>query len=620
MLGAMRGGAKSPIMKVFLLFLAGGFALWGVGDVTTGLIGGSDKAISAGDESASPAEVATQFDRTRRNFMPSASIGQALQAGLLNEVAGAVARDVVFRAEAASMGFTVTREMQRTAVASETAFQDETGNFSEGRFMQILGNARLTEAEYLQQIDSALRREQILGALANGFDQPPSIARAMTAFELERRDAKLISIPVKPKAIPAPDEQTISTWYEDVKTSYDAPSLRTARVGSLSPEMFANTIEIDDQAIATAYDARIDEFVTPETRAVRQMVFDDAESATTALSRINAGEDFAAVAADMLGWTEDDTRLGMVSQSDLDEPLGEAAFSLAQDEIAGPVETAFGQHLLLVDEINEGGKQSLADVSDVIRETLRNEAALDMIYDKLNALEDSLASGATLDEAMQAAGGRVDILANIDRNGFDIDGLPYAGDAADLAQDSVVLELIWEQDLNQVSVIQEGSDDTFFVVEPTAQTEQRSRSLDEVRTRAISDWKRTEAIKAALAQAREIANQPSAFEKITPTVAFNRNGIGLDHEAARLIAGAVFAQEIGAIDVVETGNEATAVMTISVKPAEQAALDRTAELVKTAIRNSLQKDVLSILARDLSQAHDLKINLARVQQMLAGAQ
>ena len=50
MLGAMRGGVKSPIMKVFLLFLAAGFALWGVGDVTTGLIGGSDKAISAGGE------------------------------------------------------------------------------------------------------------------------------------------------------------------------------------------------------------------------------------------------------------------------------------------------------------------------------------------------------------------------------------------------------------------------------------------------------------------------------------------------------------------------------------------------------------------------------------------
>ena len=68
MLGAMRGGVKSPIMKVFLLFLAAGFALWGPVIVTTGLIGGSDKAISAGEESKSPAEVAIQFDRTRRTL------------------------------------------------------------------------------------------------------------------------------------------------------------------------------------------------------------------------------------------------------------------------------------------------------------------------------------------------------------------------------------------------------------------------------------------------------------------------------------------------------------------------------------------------------------------------
>ncbi len=68
MLQSLRSGARSPIMKFFLLFLAGGFALWGIGDGTTGLIGGSDKAISAGDASVSPREVAIEFERTRRSF------------------------------------------------------------------------------------------------------------------------------------------------------------------------------------------------------------------------------------------------------------------------------------------------------------------------------------------------------------------------------------------------------------------------------------------------------------------------------------------------------------------------------------------------------------------------
>ena len=42
---------------------------------------------------------------------------------------------------------------------------------------------------------------------------------------------------------------------------------------------------------------------------------------------------------------------------------------------------------------------------------------------------------------------------------------------------------------------------------------------------------------------------------------FNRNGIGLDHEAARLIAKTVFATEVGGIGVIETGNEAIASLT-----------------------------------------------------------
>ncbi len=620
MLGAIRGGVKSPIMKVFLVFLAAGFALWGVGDVTTGLIGGSDKAISAGEESKSPAEVAIQFDRTRRSYMPNASLGEALQAGLLNEVAGGLARDVVFHAEANDLGLTVTREMQRTAVASEQAFQDEFGKFSEGRFMQVLGNAGLGEEDYLEQVDSSLRREQLLIAVGAGFVQSESIARTITAYELERRSAKLITFAVDPSGITDPDPIVLSEWFEETGANYDAPTLRSARVGSLSPSMFASKIQISDDDIADAYEVRIDEFITPETREIRQMVFDDAKLAKTALDRVLAGEAFAEVAAEMLGWTTDDVALGVVSKGNLDGPLGNAAFELAVDEVFGPVESAFGHHILVVDHINEGGNQSLDDVRDTIRVTLRDEAAIDMIYDKVNELEDVIASGATLDEAMVAVGGRVDMLSNIDRNGLTIDGTPVEGSASDLSQDSLVLELIWSGDVDELSVIQEGADDMFFVVETISETPPRERMLDEVRNRVITDWKRSEAIKVARKGATKLIGAPEKFDDVVPTEEFNRNGIGLDHEAARLIASTVFATEVGEIGLIETGNEAIASLTVNVVQVKGDTLDTTAKLISAAINNSMQQDVLNVLARDLSQTHDLKINLARVQQLLARQQ
>ena len=620
MLQALRGGVKSPIMKVFLVFLAGGFALWGVGDMTTGLIGGSDKAITAGDESLSPGQVAVEFDRTRRNYLPNATMGEALQSGLLGEVAGSLARDVVFRAEAGKLGLTVTREMQRNEVANEPSFQDDTGTFSQSRFVGVLANAGLTEADYLERVNTALRREQIVEAVSAGSAQPEAVARALTAYELERRTARLVSAPVDANAIAMPTDEQLSTWFTEVKSRYDAPVLRSARVGSIVPQMFADTIEISDSEIESAYADRLDEFTTLEQRRVRQMVFEDMDTAQTAKSRVVAGEDFAAVANDLLGWTEDDITLGLVTKADLEGAVGEAVFGAASGELAGPAESVFGVHLLFVDDIIPGGETALDEVRDDIRNTLRMEAATDLIYDKVNELEDKIASGATLDEAFAAVNGTVVTIGEIDRRGNDINGILVVGDAAELAQDSLVLETIWAADIDEIGVVEEGTDDMFFVVEVTGETDARERGLDEVRDRAAADWQTVEAINAAREAAEAITADAAAFDGAEPTADFRRNGIGLDHEAARLIASAAFAQGAGESRVVETGTEAIAVRTEDILPVETDELDNSARMISGVIANSMRQDVLNILARELSQTHDLQVRLGGVQQLLLGSQ
>ena len=100
MLQSLRTGSKSPLMKVFLVFLAGGFAIWGIGDVSTGFFGPGDKAIKAGSKSLSALEVAQEFDFIRRAQYNSISTGDALQFGLLNNVMSTMARTLLFEAEA----------------------------------------------------------------------------------------------------------------------------------------------------------------------------------------------------------------------------------------------------------------------------------------------------------------------------------------------------------------------------------------------------------------------------------------------------------------------------------------------------------------------------------------
>ena len=618
MLQAMRSGAKSPIMKFFLLFLAGGFALWGIGDGTTGLIGGSDKAVSAGEESVSPREVAMEFERTRRNYLPNSTVGEALQGGLLNDIMGAMSRDVLFRAENRLLGLTVTRDMQRDAIVNEGSFKDELGNFSEGRFMQTLANAGMSEGEYLQRVDGVLMRDQLVGALASGSRFDEASARIVAAYDLERRRVRLTSFPVTPETIEAPTESALAAYFAENKSVYDAPELRSATIASISADLIASSIDITDAEIQAAFENRIDEFSTPETRQIRQMVFDDKATADTALSRLTAGEEFAAVAADMLNWTETDTDLGTVTKSALDPALADVAFATAAGTPAGPVETAFGQHILVVDAITEGGAAELDDVKDKIVDALRAEQSIGILYDKANEFEDALGSGATLAEAAAKVGGTLAEINNVSRNGLDIDGNPVNGDGADLIQDSAVLDLIWTSAVNETSVIQEGGDDMFFAVRVNSQSPQTERSLNDVKSRAIADWKLVQAIKKAKASAEAAAKAND--DNGTITEPFRRNGLGLDHQAAGLIANKAFSQATGASSIVETGSEAIAVKTIEIVAAKDAEIDETSKIVIEVMNNALQEDMLNMVLLSLSEKHDLQLNVAPVQQLLVGSQ
>ena len=618
MLQAMRSGAKSPIMKFFLLFLAGGFALWGIGDGSTGLIGGSDKAISAGDQSVSPREVAIEFDRTRRTYLPNTTTAEAMQGGLLNDVIGTMSREVLFRAENEDLGLTVTRAMQRDAIANEASFQDEFGQFSEGRFLQALAGAGFTEQEYLNRVDGVLQRQQLMTAISQGLRYDSALANVVAAHEMEKRTVKLSSFPVRPESIATPDDATIDSFFQENKPSYDAPQLRSAKIGSLSAAIIAEEITISDNEIRAAFDDRLDEFSTPETRSIRQMVFDDAATANAALDRLNNGEGFAAVAASMLEWTDADTNLGAVTEASLDGALVGPAFAAEAGAVVGPVQTAFGFHLLSIDTITAGGVTQLDDVREQIISTLSGEQAINLLYDRVNMLEDALGSGATIEEAIKKAGGRLDIATDIDRQGLTIDGMPAAGQVGELLQDGAILELIWDSELNEVSVIQEGSDDMFFVVNVSTETEPRERRLDEVRAQVISDYKRVEAVKSARAAAEAVAATADGDQDTAPVPAFRRNGIGLDHEAAGLIARAAFEQNSGDIQVIETGREAIAVRTIDIIPATDEELRDTSDLVLSVMNSALRDDLTNLLLVSLSKKHDLQLNVPAVQQILIG--
>lgn len=119
-----------------------------------------------------------------------------------------------------------------------------------------------------------------------------------------------------------------------------------------------------------------------EVRASHILVADEALAADLR-AELDAGADFAALAAEH---GTDGTRsqggdLGFFARETMVPEFAEAAFALSPGEIAGPVQTQFGWHLIAVTDERERPIPSFDEVQDELVEALRREAVEGLLGD-----------------------------------------------------------------------------------------------------------------------------------------------------------------------------------------------------------------------------------------------
>ncbi len=621
MLAALRNGAKSTPMRIFLVALAAGFAMWGIDDVFRS-VGANDAAVRAGKVEISAMEAAVEFDRTRRNYLPGMNNNEAISQGLLNEVLGGLARRALFTAEADRLNLTVTRDMEKDHLANEPAFQDETGRFSALRFNSAISRAGLDENSYLDYLRQDLQRTQLFDVLAPGMSYPDALAARMAAWRIERRVIDYVEIPVEVDAETTPTNAELDTWYNDNKDSYNSPDLRRVTAIMLSPENLVDDVTVEAAILRQYYDDNIDQFGVAERRNLRQMIFDTIEDANDAVQRIKDGASFEDVAQDMLSLSNDDTQLGALTRDDLSEDLITPVFTADKGVVIGPVSSLLGQHVLVVDDITEGNTSSFEDVKASIEATLKREAATDLVYSRIAEVEDNLATGATLEEVANTTGAALVMIDGMDRNGLDIDGNLIDG----IAGDTKFRETVWTSPIGEPGLVEETDEETFYVVRVDEEMPSAMRPLDEVRARVTDDMKTERAIQKARATAEKITEGDSLNAAAANTGAavitspsFRRDGVSFDHEASRLIANKAFQVAIGEMDIVETGDAAIVLTVTAIEPASGETLATEIELMKTSLSSNIRSDLGGVMTNGLSDIHDINVNPAVVQQLLIGS-
>ncbi len=361
MLQTLRDGTKSNLMRAFLMVLVVGFGMWGIGDIFRSSPSDED-AITVGDVAISAQEVAVYFDQTRRYYYPSLNNNEAISIGLMDQIMTEMAERALFDAEAARLGITVTREMAKDAIRRNPMFLDETGQFNALLFRDILASRGMTENDLVASIGYAERRNQIIAAIASGAEYSPGLSKSMAEWLAQKRTIQYTELLINPDNIDDPSNDTLSAWYADNSSTFDAPATRKIVTAILSPEDFINEINVSDDEIKIIYEERKDSLSVPERRNFYQMVFSDTDQANIALARLNAGEDFTSIANDLLGDNEEDISFTNISRDDLPEDLADIVFAAPQIRLPHLAETTFGIYVFVINDISPAEIPLFSDI------------------------------------------------------------------------------------------------------------------------------------------------------------------------------------------------------------------------------------------------------------------
>lgn len=626
MLAAIRNSLNHWIVKGLFLILIGSFAIWGIGDFVRGTATDRPVATVAGSR-ISLAEAADAYQRElaqlRRSmggqFEPTEQVRRAI-------AEAALGRLVVLRAigaEAAERGVVVTDDALRAAILSAPGFRGADGQFSRVQYESFLRNNGLTEARFLDLLRQDLARGQLVGAVRAGAAAPQALARAVEAFHAERRVADLVELPFMAAPPPAePSEDQLRRFHENNPDQFSAPEYRRFDAVLLTLEDVARGISVTDQELREAYDQRAAEFSTPERRQVAQALVPDEAAARAIAEAWRGGADFAAIAAQAQAAGGSANDLGLVDRAGLPLPeLDAPAFAAPANSVTDPVRSPFGWHVLRIGAVEPATTRSFETVKEELRTTLARERAADLIYDRINRIEDSLAEGIPLAEVARRHALRHVEVAAMDAEGRDREGNPVELGPAR----GEIIAAVFEAPVGETTRLTETRDGSFHAVRVAEVIPPALRPFESVAAEVRAAWERAERRRAMESQAAALVaavaggkplDQAAREAGWSPrrTAPFTRDASG----AAALppqLAAALFALKPGEATMIEgsAGFLVAAVAEVLPAPADAPAVDRRRAEITTALADDLEAQFIQAL-RDRAE---VSIN-PQAAQMIAG--
>ena len=343
---------------------------------------------------------------------------------------------------AADAGYRVSDQRVGESIRGLTAFQVG-GVFSIEVYRAVLNSQGLTPAGF-----EALQRRQLgLEELQDGIIDTtfltPAEFRRYIGLVGERRELAYALFPVDDFLDQVEiDDAAVAAHHAANGALYMSEETVDLEYIELSRATIAAEIDTSEEALRRYYEEQQELFATTDERRVRHILMTVGEGgseealarANAALERARAGEDFAALAAELsddAGTSGQGGDLGWITRGTIGGAFEDALFAMEVDQISDVVESDFGYHVLRLDEIRAGDVQTFEEVQDELRAQFQDEGADALFFDRANQLAD-LAFDAY--DELRAVAGEMDLPLQT------ASGFPRIGDPALFANSAPVVQ------------------------------------------------------------------------------------------------------------------------------------------------------------------------------------
>lgn len=382
------------ILQLFLGLIALTFATWGIESYTR-FRGARDEVATVNGTGITQRDFDSEF-RQEQERMRQVFGAQVDPASLdTPEARQSVLEQMVLQqllASAASRAnLTVSDEALVETIETIPAFQTG-GKFSKSQYELMLRaqSPPMTPAQFEARLRHDLALSQLARSVGDTAIVPRAVAARLTELETQKREVSEVAVRAE-QFLPQVkvEDAKVKAYYDANQAQFRAPDQVRAEYVVLSAQALAAQQPVSEDDVKKAYAERASQFKVGEQRRASHILVKTKEEADKILAEVRKSPaSFAQLAqkrSQDTGSAAKGGDLGWFSKGMMVKPFEDTVFGMKDGEIAGPVRSEFGFHIIKLTGIQAGKERSYEEAKKELADQISRDRGIKKFNEQAEA-------------------------------------------------------------------------------------------------------------------------------------------------------------------------------------------------------------------------------------------